>query len=409
MAITRTVNYTQNVIASLGFVDVLNQPGGEILTVKFGFDSTTADSKMGSFYFDETAGVTQTYKSYSSDQFRFPQIILTGTTAALNTCLNTGTFKNHYYECENLTQDFLSQNRSLGDYRGELMIQISPDYVHGLSVGSEIRTTANSGRYKVTKIDDVNSPTRIWLMARTETKLDESYFGNRYSVDLIGQYITSVSSTTPLTPILDQAYCNPHGDFTVDMTVFGNTGAEVDSGVITMSGRFFVNEPYFSTLPPTTVAAAVPDGLYTLDMGRIAQADNNYQSVQILFKYCENDPMYLGVASYSLLSGYPTNGTQDAQAQFIGAAIESRAKVGTPAYITSGEVGNLGIVQLGERIATVNMTSGLVRWHFYGTPDECNEALSKVTYYRLQDVTKDFVAETRIVNGKTRIYNTRGK
>jgi hypothetical protein len=363
---------------------------------------------MGSIYFDEIAGVSVIYSGISTDPSIFRGITLTGTQADLNTCLNTAYYKNHFYSAELVEQDLLSQNRTLpADCKGEVQIEISPDCVHGLNVGAACRLP-NAGRYLVTKIDSTNSAIRMWLSFRGDYSQNDVYYASAYKVPVIGHYLQTINSVN-ITPIIDISYNNPHGDYNVTMTVYDSAGTAIDSGVISFVGSFFIAEPYFSTQPSSALALVTPDANYTFNLGSvIAQADNNYQSLQLLLKYYENDPTYLGVTAHTSLPGYPSGGTADAQLQFIGDAINAKAKMSTPAYVIDNTMGQFGNVQVDVRISS-SPSSGVVRWHFYGTPAECNNATNRMTYYRPVGVSKDLKLETRIVNGRTRIYSARGK
>lgn len=416
MAITRTINYTQNVPASLGFSAYINPVPSRNIRVTFDFSSSMTDAKMGTINFPDVTGVTKFYGNYSPDTNIFGTVYIEGAVADVNTALNGAEFLNHFYEAETLDQVFTSQNPALPtDEKGELCIQINPSVVHGLTVGSFCRissVTGNSGtdgEYQVTAIDSTNSPTRLWLMFRGDWIIDDTYYGSSYKNAAIGAYLQTTGSVN-IAPIIDVSYCNPHGAFTAGATITNaDTLAVEETGTITFNGSFFIAEPSFTT-PPTSTVAVTGLGAWSsaFSLGAIAQADDNYQSVQVLIKCLDNDPMYLGVASYASLPGYPSAGTTDQQLQFIGDAINAKAILDTPAYISDTSYGIFGVVQVDERVSTA-LSSGVVRWHFFGSPDQCNDALGKITYYRPPTNSKDFTIETRIVNGKTRIYSSRGK
>lgn len=432
MPITRTINYTQNVPITLGFgAAYLNPSPSRTVRVLFSFNNTLSDSKMGKVTFPVVAGVKQFYGQTSPDDNIVGNIYIEGEVSAVNTALDGAMFVNHYYEAENLAQDFLSQDRALPtDYRGEMQIQINKDVVHGLSVGSFCRistVSANpnlSGQFLVTAIDATNSGTRLWLSFRGGWNTDEIYFGGSYknvgvTKDNAGNaaqtgsvtkaytpYYLQTTSSVNIAPINDVSFINPHGTFDSLVSVIEGT-TTVESGTITYVGDFFIAEPSFVTPPAASISYAAQTWTNSLGMGVIEQADDNYQSVQLLIKALENDPNYLNISSYTLLAGYPSGGTLDEQLAFIGAAIEAKASKDIPRYIIDHTYGLFGTVQVGERISAVYST-GPVRWSFYGTPDDCNEALLRTTYYGYS-ATKDFNVETRIVNGRTRIYSQRGK
>jgi hypothetical protein len=405
MTITRTINYTQNIPVTMGFSNVVTSSSAA--SVYLDFWNAGGDSKMGSIYFDDAAstGVNISYIGVSTD--------LTGTQAALNTCLNSAFFRNHFYEAETVEQDLLSQDRAKpSDCHGELQIQIAPDCAHGLSVGNYCRvatsTGVNTNRYLVTKIDSTNSSIRIWLTFRGDYANNDVYYASSYKSVAIGYYLQTLASVN-ITPIIDVSYNNPHGDFDITMSVFNSAGTQLDTGTINFVGSFFIVEPTFTTQPSSSISAPTPETTYMFNLGAsIAQADNNYQSIQLLMKLYANDPAYLGVTAYTSLPGYPSAGTTAAQLQFIGEAINAKAKLSTPVYISDNSLGQFGDVQVNQRISS-SPTSGVVRWHFYGLPSECNAAVSKMNYFRPVNIIKDFKIETRIVNGRTRIYSERGK
>ena len=431
MALTKTINYTQNVPISCGFNNELTGTATDIRNVYIDLLTPGSDSKMGQFTWTDVDGVSVMSSTQGNDPTIIQNIRIRGELSKVNTLLNSMYFVNHYYEADNLEQDFLSQDRIYpSDRRGEVMIQIPENTVHGLTVGSVCRIS-NSGRYVVTDVDDTTSPKRLWMVFRGDYELNDLYYGSPYknpqiTKDTAGNTITSSGTVTKsytttnaylqteasvnICPINDLAYCNPHGDFTIGITVYAADNTTLlDSGTLTFNGSFFIAEPYFTTLP-TNVSAPTPENTYRVgpSMGAIAQVDNNYQSLQVLFKYCENDPNYLNVTNYTQLSGYPSAGTDEEKLEFIGNAINAKASLDIPTYITGTAVGNLGITQVGDR-TSIAPTTGIIRWYFYGTPDECNDALNRIYYFRPAGIIKDFNYEVRIVNGRTRIYSSRGK
>jgi hypothetical protein len=426
MAITRTINYTQNVPVSLGFSNYINTTPSRNVRVSFGFDSTQTDSKMGTVIFSETPNVEILYGRKTSLDTIFGNVTIEGPVADVNTCLNSAQFKNHFYDAENLDQDFLSLNRALPtDRQGELQIQINAGASLSLAVGAECRiSTALSnitfdGVFTVMAIDSSNSAIRLWLTYRGDYGVDDKYYSSNYknvsiSTETVPCYLQTYAGTN-IAPITDVSYNNPHGQFASTVSIKNaTTFATEESGTITYSGSFFIAEPTFSTAPPATFPDNVTLAGYwsttnlTSTYAQIAQADDNYQSVQYLIKCLENDPKYLGVTAYTALVGYPSGGTADAQLAFIGAAIDNRASKDVPTYITDESYGLFGVNQVNDRIS-VSYTTGEVRWNFYGLPSECNYAFKNTTYFRPPTNDKDFAVETRIVNGRTRIYSSRGK
>lgn len=426
MTISRTINYTQNVPISLGFNNYLTNTSTS--SIEFSF-SSPAKAMMGFISVTPTPGVTVTNQSYSTSTSSpyFIKTTLTGTMADLNTALNTAMFQNHFYEAETLSQDFVSQNRTLpSDYRGELQIQINPNVVHGLTVGGTCKLSSPgypAYTYTVTKIDSVNSPTRIWLSFTAAYDISTKYYSNAQThvgiandaagntiqtgtvSKVYNSYYLQTSAGVNIAPIVDISYNNPCGNFLGGMMVYSNTSSMLEGGTFYFVGSPFAAEPTFST--SATAITSYEDTFVQCNLGQIAQVDNNHQSVQVLMKYAMNDPQYLNVSAYTSLSGYPTSGTLEQQLQFIGDAIHAKASLDIPRYIPDTYCGVFTMDQVNES-TSVSPSSGVVRWHFYGTPDECNLALKNLYYYRPAGFTKDFNVEVRIVNGRTRIYGSRG-
>lgn len=395
MAFTKTINYTQNVPVSLGFSNFLT---GAAAQVRFSFNDPSGDANMGSIDFAVTTGITKLDTGRSPDELINNDIYISGSLADLNACLNSATFVNHYYEAENLTQDYLSLDRSLpADHRGEVEIMIAPGSVHGLTVGSICRIES-CGRFLVTKIQSDAFGTRMWLIFRYVYQFDDTYYNSARKNIAIGKQLQTEGSVS-ISPIIDIAYANPRGQFVIPVTIFNSSGASIDTGTITFIGSPFVAEPVFVTNPAATYSTSTLESNYTLtNFGSISQASNNYQSVQVLLKLYENDPLY---------SGNTYTGTDITQLQALGNAIDTKAKTNAAVYIQTNTEFSLNKVQVDDRVSSTP-AAGYVRWHFYGTPAECNVALSKVGFYRHTN-PKDINAELRIVNGRTRIYNSRGK
>ncbi len=516
MPFTRTVSYTQNVPVSIGWASYMNPSPSRNVVVVFDFAATLADSKMGQINIPETTGVAITLGQYTADENVYGQIRLEGEVSAVNTALNNATYSSKFYPVENLDQAALSQFRLSGDARGELCVQINPTVTHGLSAGSFVRfSTVPSpnnvtGQFQVTAVDGTNSPSRIWMAFRGGYGTNEAYYGGSYkSVSTSRDSVLNALQTAPATktytinylqtsagvniaPVVDVWYCNPHGSISIGCIIIDGT-TEVNT--YNFNGTFFTPEPSFTSTPVATVAATTGDTWYpNLVFGTIAQADDNYQNVQLAIKLYENDPLYLNVSSYANLNGYPTTPGPTLitdQLTFIGNAIDAKALGDIPTYVVDNSYGMFSYVQVGERIATttpglsleatavatilnqsvntitvtsgsqgyvtaplVNIsapdvstgtqatatatisngrvtavtitsagsgyttvptitidipTTGIIRWNFYGTPTDCNTALKQISYFRPASNLKDFIVETRIVNGKSRIFSSRGK
>ena len=427
MAITRTINYTQNVPITLGFSNYLTDSTATSIEFYFG---EPFKAQMGFISVSPTSGVTVTNQStsMSANSPYFISTMLSGTMSAMNTALNTAIFQNHFYEADTLTQDFLSQNRTLpSDWRGELQIQINSNVAHGLSVGSYCQLSSSlSYDYAVTKIDSTNGGTRIWLSYVNNYDISTTYTSNAQSLvgicsDAAGNapqtgtatksynsFYLQTASGTNIAPITDVSYNNPHGDFSITVNVRNSSGTIIETGVISFVGSFFIAEPTFSISNASFINSYAPTTFTLCNFGQIAQTNNNYQSVQLLMKYAMNDPQYLNVSVYTSLSGYPSTGTTDQQLQFIGDAINAKAALEIPRYIIDTSYGTFTMVQIGNSVS-LSPTTGVVSWYFYGTPADCNAALQNIYYYRPPGFGREFNVEVRIVNGRTRISSSRGR
>lgn len=395
MAFTKTINYTQNVPVSLDFNNYLT---GAAAQIRFNFGDPSGDANMGSIDFGVTTGITKLDTGRSPDELINNDIYISGSLNDLNACLNSATFVNHYYEAENLSQDYLSLNRILpADHRGEMEVMIAPGAVHGLSIGSICRIEG-AGRFLVTRVQSDAFGTRLWIIYRATYQLNDNYYNSDRNTAAIGKQLRTDGNVN-ISPIIDISFANPRGQFVIPVTIFNSSGVSIDTGTITFIGSPFVAEPVFVTNPADTYSTSTLELPYTLtNFGSISQANNNYQSVQILLKLYENDPLY---------SGNTYTGSDIAQLQTLGNAIDTKAKTNAAVYIQNNTDFLFNKVQVDDRVSSTP-TSGVVRWHFYGTPAECNVALSKIGFYRHMN-PKDVNAELRVVNGRTRIYNSRGK
>lgn len=421
MSFTRTINYTQNVPVNLGFTNYLNPTPSRTVTCTFVVDYYAAGLNLGNIIVPTTAGVTVKTGRAGINGSSSGSTVLTGEVSAVNTALNGCEWISNFYEIEDVDQDFLALTRSFGNQKGEMQIQIpSAADISSMPIGTAVTFSTMTGgtgapyQFTVTKIDTVNSATRLWLIYNRDYKLSDEYFSGVYkNVNVTTTpanvcYLKTVAGVN-IAPVIDIAYGNPQG--TIQTLFRVNDGATVEDNSLTLAGSPQIAEPTFSSLPPTSVATGSPQTWYQLSsqFGTIAQADNNYQSVQLLFKASTNDPKYLGVTDYTLLPGYPSGGTTDAQLLFIGNAINALASLDIPTYIKDKTYGAIGDTQVDLRASVSYVNDNQeVRWSYYDTPAGCNDALSRVFYWRPTGFNKDFNIETRIVNGKSRIYANRG-
>jgi len=398
MSLTKDIYYVQNVAISLGYVNEITAPAATI--VRWEADLTqNGASKMSTIQFPTQLDTVKIFYGQNSlDQNIVGKIVLTGPASDVNLVLNDALYLNQLYNANLVEQVSTSQDRILPeDRRGEVQIQIPAGTTHGLNIGQRCRIsscnldTTPNGEFVVTAIDSFNSPTRLWLIYVGGYDVTDLYYNANYKNAKIGDFLQTTAGVD-IAPIIDLSYNNPHGYLSFPVRVFEDaTDAQLDSGFLIPNGVFFIHEPYFMDMPPDVVYALdAGDWTTGLFMGAIAQQEENQETVQFLIKKYPNDP---------------SGGGGSLQEQ--GDAIENAVEGGAPNYIQDNSAGVFSTVQVGDRISK-SYDSGVVRWEFYGTPAECNEALQKVTYFRPPTVNTTYQIETRIVDGQTRIYFTRG-
>lgn len=421
MAFTRTVNYTQNVPVSLGFSNYLNPSPSRTVTCSFVLDFTNVGGlNMGNIVVPTVAGVSVRTGRAAINGSGSGTTIITGEVSAVNTALNGSQYVSNFYDIEDVDQDFLALTRSFGDQKGEMQIQIpSTTDVSTLTVGTAVTFSTMTGgsgdpyQFTITKIDTVSSATRIWLIYNRDYKLSDEYFSSVYKNVNVTTTVANVCylktiAGVNIAPVIDVSYGNPQGTIS---TLFRVTdGATVEDNTLIFAGSPQIAEPTFATPPSNTILASATQSWNQLtSLGTIAQADNNYQSIQLLFKALINDPKYLGVTDYTALPGYPSGGTIDQQLLFVGNAINALASISIPVYIKDKSYGAIGDSQVDLRASVSYVNDNQeVRWSYYDTPAGCNTALGRVYYWRPTTLNKDFGLEIRIINGKSRIYSTRG-
>lgn len=424
MAFNTTINYTQNVPISFGFNNYFAPTPARQVTATFILDqSNIGGLNYATVNVPEVTGVSIRTGRAALNSSGGGSIILSGDVTAVNTCLNGCLYQSIYYSVEDIEQDVLAVDRNPGNYKGELQIQIPTDSnITGLNIGSEVTfstiltpdpATDQLARFTITKIDSASSPIRVWMIYNRDYNLSEISGGSAFNKLNINTDVTKpcyfqTIARVNIGPVIDLAFGNSQGTIQIGFqTIDGPT----ENNTFTMVGKPQIAEPTFSTLPPTSALATSGNAWNTLpQMGTVAQTDNNYLTIQLLIKALDNDPNYLDVASYDLLPGYPTSGTEIQKLQFIGDKIEQKASLSIPKYIKDNSYGLFGDAQV-DRNASISYPKETqeVKWSFFGIPSECNLALGRVFYWRHAGNTKDFLVETRIITSKARIYNKRGK
>ena len=374
MALTKTVNYTQNVPQALGYSTEVTGTAG-VVTAIIKFNARAGTLNVGTYGSSQSLvhGFT------TEDGFGYTWEIV-GTETDVNAAINNLEWIPRAYNDPAIEQNYISQDRSVSEYKGELMIEVEDrnnNFAFVLGDKFYINNTINDTMFTVVAIEETLAGKRLYGMWDDDYKMTEFSFGG------ITPYLSTLKQEdgTLIDYIVDRAIINPHGRYELDIEIFDD-GVSVDTGTTTIQGTLFVPEPQFSVSPPTSIPGVstptTSEWTPELNLGTVTQSNNELISVQLLMKRDQNDPAFTG--------------------NFV---------KNSPSYISDSSYGEFSVVRVDDR-QSKNDPGGVVRWEFYGTPAQCSTALSKVQFYQPKSNVKDFYLETRIVNGRTRISNSRG-
>ena len=375
MALTKTVNYTQTIPQSLGFSSELTGTTGTVTA------TLTFNNKMGSLTTSYTT-VSSYLHGCGTQKERANVWTITGTEAEVNSALDGLTWYPRVYDDAAIVQDTASEHRTVTDHEGEALFQVEDRYsLFSFAVGDVfgVRTGAEDVEYTCTAVETTLSGHRIYGTVNEDygRECEATTPPHKLPVPYDSELL-SLSPALVIDNIVDYAIVNPHGDSEIDVVITDDTGTFA-TGTVTLDGSFFVPEPYFSVDPATTITDTMSDCSDPVAMGEITQANNEYVTVQLLFKRHQNDPDFDGDVSKN-----------------------------KPSYITDDSYGMINQAKVDNRVSQ-SYDTGIVRWEFYGTPDQCTKALANI---RVIDppcsASEDFYIETRIVNGRARIYHERG-
>ena len=414
MAFNRPLNYIQNVPTNMGFSNLFAGTPSRTVSVVFNMiPHSPGTAKMGRIIFPITDGLTIDESKRNLNNPWHSQYTITGNVTDINVALNAAEYVSHYYAIDDTSQSFLLVDRTVGDYRGELCIQVTDDTdLSSILEDSFIRLSTHTPQayYIVTRVDNRPFQKRIWCMFGKDYALDDLMNGSQYKKAAIGMYVQNYSTGANIALVTDISYQNPYGNYYIYVNTIDGT---TEQNTLKLVGAPYIDEPSFLTEPIASVPASATDtwhdiGTEAAPWASIAQPANNFVSLQLMIKILESDPKYLGVDAYTSLPGYPSGGTVDDQLLFIGDAINTAATPGKAIYITDHTYGIFGDVQIDARTSVTNVYSE-VKWVFYGIPADCNVALKRLTYFRPSGLTKDVGVETRLVTNRSRIYRNRGK
>ena len=392
MALTKTVNYTQEIPQALGYSAEITGTAG-VVTAKIQYNNKMGRLKTGTYGSSESfiwgngtcAGLGNNWE-------------ISGTETDVNAALNDLVWYPRTYDDAAITQDNLAVDRLVTDHKGEVLIEVE-DRASNFSfvVGDDYAIYNGSAYIELvcTKVETTLSGKRIYGVYANEYDLVPGYDG--ITASMYDSKLTSLTPTVEIDNIVDYAIVNPHGDSDLVIEILDGVSAH-DAGTTTLVGALLVPEPYFVTPPPTTIAGVGGDAWTVgVSFGEIAQDNNEMVVVQLLLKRDQNDPDFSGVSYPNDHPDYP--GTDP---DTVGDVTKNK-----PSYITDESYGVFSVARVNDRQARCVSEAGEVRWEFYGTPAQCNNALKYLQFYQKAPY-RDFYIETRLITGRSRIYNHRG-
>lgn len=376
MSFNKTVNYVQNTPVSLGYANEVSGTTGNV-TAKI-----TWNAKGGRLNAETINGVSANLGGQSCTPGFANTWFAEGTEAEVNDLLNGLIWYPKAYEDANIEQDFLTADREISEYQGELLLQCDfSDSANLIAEGQTVLISKGTPyaiyvEYLVTRVD--SDLERIYVVLKDGYANNEAYNGGSYKNNPV-LYSSKLcnDSREPYGYIIDAAIINPHGDYNIYVEIRDDVDLH-DSGITKVKGSLFVKEPYFTERPPASYSS---NGLNTwtpIPLGTVAQDDEQFISVQLLIKRAFNDP-----------------------------AFDGDDLTNKPSYVEDSSYACFNEVRVNGRISTA-YPDGVVRWVFFGTPADCSIALQQLEIYSPPSNAKSFFIETRIVNGRARIYNDRG-
>ena len=303
---------------------------------------------------------------------------ISGTATDVNAALDDLVWYPRTYDAGAITQDHLAIDRDPGDHKGEILVEVEDRASNfSFAVGDDYAIYNGAGYINLicTKVETTLSGKRIYGVLVDEYDLTSDPFT---TVPMYTSQLVSLTPTLVIDNIVDYAIVNPHGDSDLVIEILDDA-VQHSTGTTTLEGALLVPEPYFTTAPPTTIAGVGGDVWTTaVSFGEVAQVNNEMITIQLLLKRDQNDPLFDG-----------------------------DVVINKPSYITDESYGVFSIARVNDRQARCISEAGEVRWEFYGTPAQCNSALKYLQFYQ-KTPYKDFYIETRLITGRSRIYNHRG-
>lgn len=378
MALTKTINYIQQQPISLGYTTEINGASGVVkVTILY-------NGKMGRLTVG-AAGVTASMLSgCAAEEGYAGRWTVEGTQNDVNTALNALSWIPKVYDDVAIVQTYDTEFREYADFKGEVQLEISDRLGNfAFVVGDTFKIVdpvSGTSIYTTTRVDTtLTAGARIW------GTLDDDYLisdasGSPYKTITPGSATLLDENDLIIDYISDYGIVNAAGKTLLEVTVTENGGSPFSTDTVTMDGSFLAKEPYFSVAPPVSIVGGTYEcyrWTYDLDLGTIAQDDNQIITVQLLMKRSENDPLFDG-------------------------DIEKDK----PSYIADTTYGAFSTVRLQDRQSKF-YPDEIVRWEIMGKPADCNLALKQIQFYE-PAVVRDFLIEVRIISSRTRISNSKG-
>ena len=372
MALTKTVNYTQETPQALGYSTEITGTTG-VVTAKIQFNNKMGRLKTGVYGASESfihgngtcAGLGNNWE-------------ISGTETDVNAALDDLVWYPRTYDAGAIAQDVKAIDRDPGDHKGEILIEVEDRASNfSFAVGDDfaIFTSPDYIEFVCTKTEETLSGKRIYGVLKAEYDLTAEDYTN---VVMYDSKLVQLTPTLEIDNIVDYAVINPHGDSDLVIEILDDA-VQHATGTTTLDGALLVPEPYFTTPPPTTITGVGGDDWTVgVSFGEVAQVNNEMVTVQLLLKRDQNDPL------------------------FDGDVVKNK-----PSYVTDESYGVFSVSRVNDRQSQCVTAAGEARWEFYGTPAQCNSALKYIQFYQ-KTPYKDVYIETRLITGRSRIYNNRG-
>lgn len=374
MALTKTVTYTQTQPQSLGFNNEISGTSGTV-TVNIQYLPAMGRPKLGTY--GASTSEIKGLASYVDNKSRWT---ITGTQSDVNTALNDLDWLPRVYADGLIKQD-PRQEPQYQEYDGEFILYIKDD--------DDLIATLSDQRIQIILKDQGDTELLDDFFYFTETLKENGiykltgFFEGRHlhDGDKIKDFVKNLSTVkigaTEL-PIFDFIIRNPASQTDLEINVLDD-GSLHDSGILTLVGELAIAEPAidFVNIPNFEDLTRYMD---SFNFATVSHPNDEVIGVQLLAKRYPSDPSF---------SGSVTTNKAD--------------------YIEDNSYIMFDNVSVG-RLTSKTYESDKIRWEFYGTPNECNQALGELCAISFGYHTdpRDFILEMRILSSNSKITDSKG-